>query len=221
MGKVKNSVILSVIQHRLNPLDSTCANFTELSPSWEVTSHAATQVLPNISWYPKIHYHMTLLYLYCTCFCSLHALACLDPSKSSTRTYCWTIHVNSCSEVNCHFSCPTVTVRRTMDDTYVPTYNHFHFSNWCLHASLPALSTNVWYLLTSQERRKPYNEELHGLYSLPSIIRMRCVLTAVSDGIMIFWSMNMSNSVDRFWKQHIPMKCWFLLNYKVSHCRRL
>jgi hypothetical protein len=28
----------------------------ELSPSWEVAIHAATQELPNILWNPKVHY---------------------------------------------------------------------------------------------------------------------------------------------------------------------
>jgi hypothetical protein len=31
-------------------------NFLELSPSWEATSCAATQELPNILWNPKVHH---------------------------------------------------------------------------------------------------------------------------------------------------------------------
>jgi hypothetical protein len=33
-------------------------NFMELSSSWEATTCAATQELPNISWYPKVHYRV-------------------------------------------------------------------------------------------------------------------------------------------------------------------
>jgi hypothetical protein len=37
---------------------AVATNYRELSPSWETASCAATQELPSILWYPKVHYRV-------------------------------------------------------------------------------------------------------------------------------------------------------------------